>query len=533
MSDLIHDFIFMSARRAPTAQALVHGDVRLDYAALADSVQRAAQALLGAGLQRGERVAVYLEKRVENVVAMFGASLAGAVFVPVNPLLKPDQVAHILADCNVRVLVTSGERLAQLAPQLTRCPDLRLALVTGKPDGHVAAHALGAPLTLQGWDEALVQADTALPPHRRIDSDVAAILYTSGSTGKPKGVVLSHRNMVTGARSVADYLELTPSDRLLAVLPLSFDYGLSQLTCAFLAGAAVVLLNHLFARDVVEAVGKFGITGLAAVPPLWNQLARLEWPHDCTLRYLTNSGGAMPGATLAALRAVLPRAQVFLMYGLTEAFRSTYLPPSEIDRRPGSMGRAIPNVEIMVVRPDGSLCDAEEPGELVHRGALVSLGYWNDPVKTAERYRPVPGQDPALPLTEVAVWSGDTVRRDADGYLYYIGRGDDLIKVSGYRVSPTELEEAVYGLDTVAEAVAFGVPHPELGQAIVLLVTSSGTDPLEPDAIKRECQRRLPSYMVPTHVAVRSAPFPRNPNGKIDRKSLSLPFLTLFEDRPS
>jgi len=528
MSDLIHDFIFTSAQRTPAAQALVHGDVRLDYAALAEQVRRAAAALLGAGLERGERVAVYLEKRVDNVAALFGAALAGAVFVPVNPLLKADQVAHILADCNVRVLVTSAERLAQLAPQLAACPDLRLALLTGTPDLAAAAAATGPVPSLQAWDEALAAADLGLQPHRRIDSDVAAILYTSGSTGKPKGVVLSHRNMVTGARSVASYLELVPSDRLLAVLPLSFDYGLSQLTCAFLTGASVVLLNHLFARDVAEAVARFGITGLAAVPPLWNQLARLEWPSDCTLRYLTNSGGAMPGATLAALRAALPRARVFLMYGLTEAFRSTYLPPSEIERRPGSMGRAIPNAEILVVRPDGSACGIDEPGELVHRGGLVALGYWNDPVKTAERFRPVPGQDPALPLTEIAVWSGDTVRRDADGYLYYIGRADDLIKVSGYRVSPTELEEVVYGLGTVDEAVAFGVPHPELGQAIVLLA-SAATEAPAADALRRECQRRLPAYMVPSHVEVRQAPFPRNPNGKIDRKALALPFLTLFE----
>ena len=530
MSDLIHDFIFTSAQRTPAAQALVHGDARLDYAALAHQVRRAAAALLGAGLQRGERVAVYLEKRVENVAAMFGAALAGAVFVPVNPLLKPDQVAHILADCNVRVLVTSAERLAQLAPQLAHCPDLRLALLTGTPD--LAAANAGSMLALRAWDEALASADTSLAPHRRIDADVAAILYTSGSTGKPKGVVLSHRNMVTGARSVAGYLALRPSDRLLAVLPLSFDYGLSQLTCAFLVGASAVLLNHLFARDVASAVEKYGITGLAAVPPLWNQLARLAWPAACTLRYLTNSGGAMPGATLAALRAALPRAEVFLMYGLTEAFRSTYLPPAEIDRRPGSMGRAIPNAEIMVVRPDGSECAVDEPGELVHRGALVALGYWNDAAKTAERFRPAPGQDPALPLTEIAVWSGDTVRRDADGYLYYIGRADDLIKVSGYRVSPTELEEAVYGLGAVDEAVAFGVPHPELGQAIVLLASVSGADATTPEQLRRTCQQRLPAYMVPAHVEVRHEPFPRNPNGKIDRKGLAQSFLTLF-DTPS
>jgi acyl-CoA ligase (AMP-forming) (exosortase A-associated) len=526
MSDLVHDFIFSAARHTPQAPALVHGDIRLDYAALAGSVRAAAQAL---GVRRrapGERIAVFLEKRVENVAAMFGAAAAGCVFVPVNPLLKPDQVAHILADCNVRVLVTSEQRLAALAPVLAHCPDLRTVLVTGLK----GEYPLPAGVELAGWEQAL-DAAAALPPDvppRRIDADLAAILYTSGSTGKPKGVVLSHRNLVAGAHSVSTYLELTAADRILSVLPLSFDYGLSQLTCAFLAGASVVLINHLFARDIVAVVVSERITGLAAVPPLWSQLARLPWPDDCTLRYLTNSGGAMPGATLAALRAALPRAQVFLMYGLTEAFRSTYLPPSELDRHPDSIGRAIPNAEVMVVRPDGTLCEPGEPGELVHRGALVSLGYWNDPAKTAERFRPAPGRDPALPLTEMAVWSGDTVRRDEEGFLYFVARTDDLIKVSGYRISPTEVEEMVYATGLVEEAVAFGVPHPELGQAVVLLAVAPAVTAAQ---LLKECQRRLPAYMVPAHIALHAEAFPRNPNGKIDRKELRTPFLDLFPDR--
>jgi acyl-CoA synthetase (AMP-forming)/AMP-acid ligase II len=286
-----------------------------------------------------------------------------------------------------------------------------------------------------------------------------------------------------------------------------------------------VLINHLFARDIVAMVASERITGLAAVPPLWAQLARLPWPADCTLRYLTNSGGAMPGATLAALRAALPRAQVFLMYGLTEAFRSTYLPPSELDRRPDSMGRAIPNAEVMVVRPDGTPCAPGEPGELVHRGALVSLGYWNDPVKTAERFRPAPGQDPALPLTEMAVWSGDTVRRDEEGFLYFVARTDDMIKVSGYRISPTEVEEIVYATGLVEEAVAFGVPHPELGQAVVLLAVAPSASTAQ---LLKECQRHMPAYMVPAHIALHAQAFPRNPNGKIDRPALRASLLGLF-----
>ena len=525
MADLIHDFLFDSARRTPGAEALAYGPARLDYAALAGAVERAAGALLAAGVQPRERVAVFLEKRIENVAAMFGASLAGAVFVPVNPQLKPEQVAHILADCNVRILVTSPERLAQLGEALAACPDLRTVFVTG-------AAVSQASCEVRAWDTAQTAPDAAVLATRRpIDADMAAILYTSGSTGKPKGVVLSHRNMVAGARSVASYLNMTPQDRILSVLPLSFDYGLSQLTCAFLVGATAVLLNHLFAKDVLKAVVEERITGLAAVPPLWFQLCTLPWPQDCTLRYLTNSGGAMPKTTVAALRAALPNAELFLMYGLTEAFRSTYLPPAELDRRPDSMGRAIPNAQVMVVRPDGTPCEPNEPGELVHRGALVSLGYWNDPVKTAERFKPAPGQDPALPLVEMAVWSGDTVRMDEEGYLYFIGRSDDMIKVSGYRVSPNEVEEAVYATGLVGEAVAFGVPHPQLGQAIVLLALPKERD-LAPAALLKECQRRLPAWMVPAHVAMASEAFPRNPNGKIDRKSLRLNYLTMFENTP-
>ena len=524
MSDLVHDFIFRAARHTPTAPALAYGEQRLDYSQLAQAVADAAQALLGAGVARAARVAVYLEKRIENVAACFGAVAAGAVFVPVNPLLKAAQVNYILADCSVAILVTSAARLRQLAPVLAGCPGLHTVFIVDVDDQLPVIDGVA----VRAWHGA-VQA--VLPAHSVIDADMAAILYTSGSTGNPKGVVLSHRNMVAGAVSVAGYLELTARDRVLAVLPLSFDYGFSQLTTAFHAGACVVLINHLFARDIVQAVADEAITGLAAVPPLWIGLAQLPWPVTCTLRYLTNSGGAMPRPVVVALRAALPAASLFLMYGLTEAFRSTYLPPSELDRRPDSMGRAIPNAEVLVVRPDGTVCDPDEPGELVHRGALVALGYWNDPARTAERFRPAPGQDPALPLPEMAVWSGDTVRCDREGYLYFVGRNDDMLKVSGYRISPTEIEEAVHAAQIVAEVAAFGVPHPVLGQAIVLLAVAREGGALAPAALLKECQRRLPAYMVPAHIDIRNEAFPRNPNGKIDRALLRQSYLTLFDTK--
>jgi acyl-CoA ligase (AMP-forming) (exosortase A-associated) len=516
MNHLIHDSIFDSAARTPDAEALVYGAQRCTYHTLASQVTAMAALLLARGLQPGERVAVYMEKRIENVAAMFGAAAAGCVFVPVNPLLKPDQVAYILADCSVRLLVTTPERLAQLAPVLAACPALQAVLVT---EGALASTPAGTsgPQVLE-WN-ALQAPPAGHLPHRRIDTDMAAILYTSGSTGAPKGVVLSHRNMVAGAASVADYLGMTASDRLLAVLPLSFDYGLSQLTTAFLRGASVVLMNYLFPKDIVAAVREHRITGLAAVPPLWIALARLAWPADTSLRFITNSGGAMPVVTVEALQQALPHTAIFLMYGLTEAFRSTYLPPSEVARRPGSIGRAIPNAEVLVVRPNGTLCDADEPGELVHRGALVALGYWNDTARTALRFRPAPGQDPALPLPEMAVWSGDTVRRDAEGFLYFVGRSDEMIKVSGYRISPTEVESVLHASGLVSEVAVFGVDDATLGQAIVAVAVA---DPglVDRAALLAECKRRLPAYMVPAQIVLRTEALPRNPNGKIDRNLL-------------
>ena len=364
---------------------------------------------------------------------------------------------------------------------------------------------------------------------------MAAILYTSGSTGKPKGVVLSHRNMVAGAKSVASYLENSADDTLLAALPLSFDAGFSQLTTAFHVGARVVLLNYLMPRDVLKALERERVTGLTAVPPLFIQLTQLEWPAGITehLRYFANTGGRMPRETLAALRTHLPKTKPYLMYGLTEAFRSTYLPPDEVDRRPDSIGQAIPNAEILVLRDDGSLCAPNEPGELVHRGALVGMGYWNDHEKTSERYKPLPpgapGREAGLVLPELAVFSGDTVRRDEEGFLYFIGRRDEMMKTSGYRVSPTEVEEVLYATRLVGECVAFGVDHDMLGQAIQVIATPADGGRLDTAALLAECRKLMPAYMVPAHIDVRDGPLPRNPNGKIDRKALS----TEWNDRQS
>ncbi len=525
------DFIAQQAKQGGDAPALLFKEQTLSYRDLQETVQQFANGLLARGTGPGERVAVYLPKQPETVSSLFGAAVAGACFVPVNPLLKARQVAYILRHSQAKVLVTSRQRLQALLPELVSCSALETIVLTEPGEDGAAASDLPPSLSLVGWEQ--FGSETSRPCHPRIDIDPAAIFYTSGSTGHPKGVVLSHRNLVTGAQSVASYLENTADDRLLAVLPLSFDAGFSQLTTAFSVGASVVLMDYLLPRDVLKAVERYGITGLAAVPPLWNQLVQLDWPRDVAdcLRYVTNTGGAMPVSTTRALQERLPHTSIYLMYGLTEAFRSTYLPPGEVSRRPQSIGKAIPNAEIMVVGGDGRLCGPGEPGELVHRGSLVALGYWNDPEKTAERFRPCPGQDPNLPVTELAVWSGDQVVLDEEGYLYFVARQDDMIKTSGYRVSPTEVEEVVYATGRVAGAAALGLPHPILGQAILLVVCSEAPQPTDDlgRALLDHCRRELPNFMVPARVEVRSA-LPHNQNGKIDRRALSGEYEHIFRE---
>ncbi|MGH1374037.1 MAG: acyl-CoA ligase (AMP-forming), exosortase A system-associated [Cellvibrionaceae bacterium] len=544
MLSLVHQLIEYQAQSKPERDALLFKGTSLNYADLWLQTQLLASALLQQQLKPGTRVAIYLPKRPEAVLAMFAASAAACVFVPINPLLKPKQVEHILLDCDVECLITSADRAKQLAPELESCPALRLQLLVDSPKG--SAHDNKENVHL--W-QSFLATDITSPLPSATESDIAAILYTSGSTGKPKGVVLSHRNMMCGAESVALYLSNTETDRLLAVLPFSFDYGLSQLTTAFFAGASVVLIEYLLPRDVIRAVERYQITGLAAVPPLWNQLAALPWPEAAkqSLRYITNSGGAVPPTLSERLHHTLPETEIFLMYGLTEAFRSTYLSPAELSHRPTSIGKAIPNAEVLVLRPDGSICDDNEAGELVHRGPLVAQGYWNAPEKTAKRFKPFAPDAADTSAPEIAVWSGDRVYRDPDGYLYFVSRTDEMIKTSGYRVSPAEVEDVLYQSARVKDAVVLGLPHESLGQAIAAVVTlsSSHSSPSQEKTaveknneqwientkieIRRHCQQQLPNYMIPASVIIVDE-LPKNPNGKYDRTNLHQEYIETFSE---
>ncbi len=447
----------------------------------------------------GARVATWAAKGELTCLMPLAAARAGLVHVPVNPLLKRVQVSHILHDSGARLLIGSPARLATLLPD--DIAGLYQAVAEG--DALAQAAALGR----------------ELPPSSASPDALAAILYTSGSTGRPKGVMLSHANMVLGAQSVVEYLGLTADDRTLAVLPLSFDYGQNQLFSTWLAGGTVVPLDYLTARDVVKAISRHDITTLAAVPPLWVQLAELDWPPEVAtkLRRLTNSGGALTVDLVRRLRALFPQARLFAMYGLTEAFRSTYLDPALIDSHPTSMGMAIPHAEVLIITDTGEVAADSEEGELVHCGPLVAQGYWQDPERTAERYRPAPA---ASRYGGIAVWSGDRACRDAGGLLYFAGRRDAMIKSAGNRISPQEVEEAAIATGLVAEAVALGVPDPRLGQAVHLVVRAMpGTSASSID-LQSMLLKDLPNFMLPKVIHWRDQ-MPISPNGKLDRTALA------------
>lgn len=509
MRTRVHDLLAQAAATAAERPALTYKTSTVGYGELWGRTLSVGAQLAELGVEPGDRVAIYLEKRIETVIALFAASVAGGVFVPVNHVLKPAQVGHILRDSGARILITSADRLGQLTGELAGTAVAGVILV-----GEPADVSLGGP-AVHRWSGD--QPSTEVPPVRAIDVDPAAILYTSGSSGKPKGVVLSHRNLIVGAESVSSYLKNTADDVILSVLPLSFDAGLSQVTTAFSVGAHCVLMNYLLPRDVPRLCEQHGVTGITGVPPLWLQLAEVPWPEETAgrIRYWANTGGRMPRTVLDRLRSIFTSADPYLMYGLTEAFRSTYLDPAEVDRRPDSIGKAIPNAEVLVLRPDGTRCAPGEEGELVHRGALVALGYWNDPERTRERYRPVPHPGQEWRALELAVWSGDTVVADEEGFLYFVGRTDEMIKTSGYRVSPSEIEEAAYGTGLVRDAVALGVEEPGLGHRVVLVATAAG-DGLESTVLLGALRQVLPLYMVPSTIELRGE-LPRSPNGKFDR----------------
>jgi long-chain acyl-CoA synthetase len=509
----VERFLEESAQRFPDKTALVSGARRLTYREIDESSNRLARGLVQAGVQRGDRVAIYLENTAEAMLAVFAALKAGAVFMAVNPTTKADKLAFILNNSRAALLVTDDRRLRVIHEIAHETPHTHAIVVASS-----AAQARAGDDRKQWFAfDALIDASVnpAKPENRCIDIDLAALIYTSGSTGTPKGVMLTHLNIVSAATSITTYLENTADDIILNVLPLSFDYGLYQVLIAFKVGGTVVLeRSFAYPHAVLETVVAEHVTGLPIVPTISAILLQMDLAqYDLSrLRYITNTAAALPTNHILELRRRLPRVKIYSMYGLTECKRVSYLPPDQIDLRPTSVGRGMPNEEVYIVNEAGDRIPSGV-GELVIRGANVMKGYWELPEETERRLKPGP-----LPGERV-LYSGDLFRMDEDGYLYFLGRKDDIIKTRGEKVSPREVENVLYELPAVAEAAVVGVDDDVLGQAVKAVVTLKDGSTLTEREVLAHCASRLENFMVPKLVEFRTS-MPKTTTGKIDKKTL-------------
>ena len=546
---LVESFLETSAGRWPDKTALVCGSRRWTFAQLETMANRLAHGLLAEGVRRGDRVAVYLDHGVEAVVSIFAIMKAAGVLLVVNPTTKPEKLCATLNHSRAAALITSARKAAALGEIWDHMPHLRSVIVDGETALHSSRHRApcshgrsavrpGAPTTPAPCPvpatitlAALMArhaGDVRPPAKRAIDVDLAALIYTSGSTGDPKGVMLTHLNMVSAATSITAYLENTPDDVILSVLPLSFGYGLYQVLMGAKTGGTVVLeRSFAYPQAIVRKLIDERVTGFPLVPTmaailLQMDLAKYDWSH---LRYVTTAAAAMPTEHLLQFQRALPHVRIYLMYGQTECTRVTYLAPEELQRRPASVGRGMPNEEVWIADEEGRRVGPGVVGELIVRGANVMRGYWEMPEETARRLRPGP-----LP-GESVLTTGDLFRADDEGYLYFVGRKDDIIKSRGEKVSPLEVENVLCRHPDIAEAAVIGVPDAVLGQAVRAVVSLKSGSRLTEREMLRHCAERLEDFMVPKSVEVRDS-LPRTSNGKIDKRELLRSALLTTEQSP-
>lgn len=503
---LLHDDLDTQTKRNADKVALVCGSVRYTYAEIGRRARVLAGLLLSRGVQRGDRVALFLDNGIEFVAGLYGTLMIGAVFMPINPLTKEDKLAFMLGDARASALLTSEALRSAWSGAVAQCKSVHTVVCAGKSE---EAAELAWP---QGQDS------TVFAVQPTIDQDLASIIYTSGSTGFPKGVMLTHLNMVSAARSISTYLGMSDSDRVLCALPLAFDYGLYQVLMSFRVGATVVLeRNFSFPMKVLEVMETQQVTFFPGVPTMFSMLLsikRLEAFDLSHLRVITNTAAALSEEHIRELRALFPQATLFSMYGLTECKRVTYLPPEQLDIRPTSVGRGMPNEEVWLVDETGHRLPNGSTGELVIRGSNVMRGYWERPKETAERLRPgsIPG--------ELVLYSGDLFRTDEEGWLYFVARRDDIIKSRGEKVSPREVENVIHAIKGVFEVAVVGVPDDVLGQAVKAFVVLKPDTQLTERDVVRHCLSRLETFMAPKYVEFVDT-LPKTDTGKIKKTGLA------------
>lgn len=487
--------------------AVIDGAQEYTYSSLINQVSSIAQKLSSQGVHSGDRIGIHLKKGIEEIVTFFAIAKLGAVSVNINYRWKSHQCKHVLQDCGVTHLITDKQRARTMLEEYQFC-NLGALLVIEGEDLIVVEASRGAER-----DSVSVQAQREDPP-----KDLATILYTSGSTGMPKGVMVTHANLIKGAEIVTGYLHNNPQDRILSLVPLSFDYGLNQLTSMCLLGGTIVLQKTGMASAIIETIQSKKITGMAAVPGTWFEVVTYleqEKPNLPSLRYITNTGGNIPQSILAKMTSLFQGVEIYLMYGFTEAFRSTYLPPERFLDKCGSIGKSIPGVEVFVVDREKGICANNEVGELIHSGALISNGYWGRQKASREKIGECSHLRPFIGNQPVA-YSGDLVTRDSEGFLWFVGRMDDMIKSSGYRISPTEIEEIIYSSQMVDYVIAYGVANHVHGQAIHVGVSPSSTN-FSKKSLFSYCTKHMPSYMVPERIFLWQGAIPKTSNGKIAR----------------
>ncbi|MCC7202312.1 MAG: AMP-binding protein [Nitrospirae bacterium] len=509
---LLNRFLEQSAERFPGKTALITSKGRYSYGGINEMANRVANALIGEGLERGDRIALFMENSLEAVICMFGILKAGCIFLPVNPTTRTEKLTYILNNCQARAVLSAVEMSGVIANACNNTPSLSQVYLSGKdiPLGLIDRKIFQL-------DSILLDGNRMQPEPRVIDADLAAIIYTSGSSGFPKGVMMAHFNMVSAANSITTYLENTPDDIILNVLPLSFDYGLYQVIMGFKAGATVILENsYMYPYRIIQTILKERVTGFPIVPTISAILLQMDdiKRHDFScLRYISNTAAALPVSHIQKLRELFPGTRIYSMYGLTECKRVSYLPPDQLDIRPDSVGKGMPNTEAYIVDENGNRVGPDVIGELVVRGSNIMRGYWGLPEKTAERLKPGPFPG------EMVLYTGDLFRMDREGYLYFVSRKDDIIKSRGEKVSPKEVENILYEIEGVAEAAVIGVNDEILGEAVKAVIVLKDGIKLKGKDIIRFCAMHLEDFMVPKVVEFSNG-LPKTETGKINKLAL-------------
>ena len=508
---LVQAFLEQSAERTPDKLALVCGEQRLTYVEVNRMANRLAHALRERGVERGDRTVLFLPNSVELTAGIFGVLKAGGTFVVVNASMKEDKLAYLVNNCRATALITTGRQAKTASALMERAPTLVFSVLTGRGAAEVAGPRADDVLT---FDQIQAVYSSEEPPRVGDEDDLACLIYTSGSTGEPKGVMSAHSNVDFATTSIITYLENMADDVVINVLPLSFDYGLYQLLMTFKFGGTLVLeRSFTYPAHVLKRMEEERVTGFPGVPTIFAILLQMDLsPYDLSsLRYITNTAAALPPSHSQQIRDKFPWVTLYSMYGLTETKRTLYLPPDQLDERPDSVGIAIPGTEVWIEDEDGNRLGPNQIGELVIRGPHVMQGYWENPEATARRFRPgING--------ERLCYSGDLFRQDEDGYLYFIGRKDDIIKSRGEKVAPKEVENVLHALPGVAEAAVIGVPDPVLGEAIKAIVVNHGSALTEREVLQY-CRAHLEDFMVPHFIEFRDA-LPKTSSGKIKKTGL-------------